>query len=496
MVWYRWATAENSWHVRVYFLIVCLWVACFIPSTSAQPSANSSEASESADSVQLRRLFDLALTQSSTYENLRELCQGIGPRLSGSAGAEQAVQWAEQKMRTLGADSVWLQPVMVPHWVRGNTEQGQLHRPGKPVENLPICALGGSVGTPKGGIRAGVVEVFRLTDLAKLGREKIAGKIVLYNRPMEPILINTFEAYSGCVDQRASGAAEAAAYGAVGVLVRSMNLRMDDLPHTGTMSYRAGLDSIPAAAISTNAAAALSRALRDDPNLEVSLELSCRNFPDALSYNVIGQVTGSRLPDEIILVGGHLDSWDLGEGAHDDGAGCVQSMAVLEGYRQTGLQPERTVRCVLFMNEENGQKGAIEYARLSGERGEVHVAAIESDRGGFTPRGFSVDGVDGVRETALARLRDWIGLLAPYGIHFADFGGAGVDISHLKAQNVALFGFVPDSQRYFDYHHAANDRFDAVNKRELELGAATLTSLIYLIDEHGLLVRPSVPQNR
>ncbi|MBI1193402.1 MAG: M20/M25/M40 family metallo-hydrolase [Bacteroidetes bacterium] len=449
---------------------------------------------EAADSVQLRQVFNLALTQSSTYENLRELCQGVGPRLSGSAGAQQAVLWAEQKLRDLGADSVWLQPVAVPHWVRGTaargtTESARLHQTGKPDQDLAVCALGGSVGTPEGGIRAGVVEVYRLTDLAKLGREKIEGKIVLYNRPMEPVLINTFEAYSGCVDQRASGAAEAAEYGTVGVLVRSMNLRMDDLPHTGTMSYREGLDSIPAAAISTNAAAALSKALRDNPNLEVSLELSCRVYPDALSYNVIGQINGSRLPDEIILVGGHLDSWDLGEGAHDDGAGCVQAMAVLEAYRQAGLRPERTVRCVLFMNEENGQRGAEEYARLSGEKSEVHVAAIESDRGGFTPRGFTVDGVDGVRETALARLRDWMGMLAPYGIHFADLGSAGVDISHLKPQNAALFGFVPDSQRYFDYHHAANDRFDAVNKRELELGAATLTSLIYLIDQHGILVQ-------
>jgi hypothetical protein len=438
------------------------------------------------DSALIRSLYDHALTASSTYSWLRELCKDIGPRLSGSAGAEKAVYWAQERLRQLGCDTVWLQPVTVPHWERGPLERATLHLPGAPDEVLAVCALGGSVGTAGGVLRAPVVEVFRLEDLERMGREQLEGRIVFFNRPMEPRLINTFEAYSGCVDQRSAGAREASAYGALAVLVRSMNLRMDDLPHTGTMSYGDAADSIPAAAISTLAAQRLSRALREQPDLEVSLQLSCRNFPDALSYNVIGELRGAEKPHEYLLVGGHLDSWDLAEGAHDDGAGCVQSMAVLESLVQLGIKPRRSVRCVLFMNEENGARGAAEYARRAARHGEYHLVAIESDRGGFSPRGFSVDGVEGVRRLALNRLQSWLPLLAPYGLHFADYGFSGVDIAPLREQGGALLGLVPDSQRYFDHHHADNDRLEAVNKRELELGAASMAALIYLLDRYEL----------
>lgn len=446
-----------------------------------------------SDSTRMRMAFDQALSNSSAYPNLVELCTDIGPRLSGSENAARAVEWAAEKLREIGCDSVWLQAVKVPHWVRGPREKALLHAKGQ-SEELQVCALGGSVGTwgrgADGGnrIRAQVVEVFGLEDLEAMGRERLEGKIVLYNRPMEPRLISTFAAYSGCVDQRGSGAAVAAEFGALAVLVRSMNLRDDDLPHTGVMRYRQTGDSIPAAAISTRDASMLSRALRQNPDLEISLELSCKNLPDVWSANVIGEIRGSVHADRIIAVGGHLDSWDMAQGAHDDGTGVVQSMAVLEAYRQMGWRPRHTLRCVLWMNEENGARGARVYAESVAEAfartGERHVMAVESDRGGFTPRGFAVDGLPEVQAEGLARLRAWTGELNGYGLHWAEPGHAGVDIGFLKDQGVLLLGLVPDSQRYFDYHHASNDRIEAVNKRELELGTAAMVGMIDLFDRN------------
>lgn len=436
---------------------------------------------QQSDSAQIRQIFDYALTGSKVYEDLHELCTEIGGRLSGSPEAERAVYWAKAKLEEMGLDSVWLQPVMVPHWVRGEREKASFQVEGAESQNLPLCALGGSIGT-NGRIRGEVIEVFSLEEVDELG-EQLRGKIVLYNRPMEARLINTFEAYSGCVDQRSSGAARAGKYGAQAVLVRSMNLRMDDFPHTGVMRYDEG-PRIPAAAISTNAAAQLSRLLHEGNKVFVELEMNCENLPDAPSFNVIGEIWGSEKPEEIIVVGGHLDSWDLAQGAHDDGAGSVQSMEVLRSFKALGLEPRHTVRCVLFMNEENGARGAREYARVARENEEKHILALESDRGGFTPRGFTVDGNEEVKSAGLNTMRQWLDLMAPYGIHAMDYGYSGVDINFLKDQGPLLIGFVPDSQRYFDYHHALNDNIDAVNRRELELGSASMVSLLYLLDKY------------
>ena len=217
------------------------------------------------------------------------------------------------------------------------------------------------------------------------------GKIVFFNRPFDPTQLNTFAAYGGAVDQRAYGASEAAKFGAVGVLVRSMASGLDDVPHTGGLAYKEGIDKIPAVAISTNDAETLSGLLKQG-SVTVYMKTSCRFFEDKLSYNVIGEIRGGEIPEEIVLVGGHLDSWDVGEGAHDDGTGCVQSMEVLHLIKLLGYRPKRTIRCVLFMNEENGLRGGRVYAEKAKENNESHLAAIESDRGGFTPRGFTVDG--------------------------------------------------------------------------------------------------------
>ncbi|MEX0272832.1 MAG: M28 family peptidase, partial [Flavobacteriaceae bacterium] len=387
---------------------------------------------QTEDEKQLRAIYDVALTKGKAYEWLNHLSNQIGGRLSGSIQAEQAVAYTKAQLEELGLDRVWLQPVMVPKWVRGTPEYAYVETyPGK-TTTVPICALGGSMATPAIGIKAPVVEVMGIEDLERLGTEGIKGKIVFYNRPMDPTLISTFQAYGGCVDQRYSGAAEAGKYGAVGVIVRSMNLRLDDYPHTGSMSYGDTPleERIPAAAISTNGAEFLSTTLKLNPDTQFYFKQNCRQFEDVESYNVIGEIRGSTYPNEIMVVGGHLDSWDLGDGSHDDGAGCVQSMDVLRLLRESGYTPKRTLRVVLFMNEENGLRGGNKYAEVAKQKGETHVFALESDAGGFTPRGFSFD----CSEENFQKIKAWTPLFEPYLIHQFIRGGSGADIGPLKDQ--------------------------------------------------------------
>lgn len=443
------------------------------------------------DAQMFQELYKAALSEGKSYDWLNYLSNQIGGRLSGSVQAEQAVTYTKKEMEGLGLDRVWLQPVMVPKWVRGTPEFAYIESEPGVTNNVPVCALGGSVATRAGGLKASVIEVQGVEDLPKLGKQNIEGKIVFYNRPMDPTLINTFEAYSGCVDQRYSGAAEAAKYGAVGVVVRSMNLSLDDHPHTGSMSYGdlALSERIPAAAISTKGADLLSTTLKLNPQIQFFLRQNCRQLPDTESYNVIGEIRGSEFPEEVIVVGGHLDSWDLGDGSHDDGAGCVQSMEVLHLLKKVGYRPKRTIRVVLFMNEENGLRGGLKYAEVAKEKKEKHLFALESDSGGFTPRGFSFD----CSLEDYNRILGWKELFEPYLIHQFTRGGGGADIGPLKDQGLVLSGLRPDSQRYFDYHHAESDTFDAVNKRELELGAAAMTSLVYLVDRYGFASPTGLP---
>jgi hypothetical protein len=437
---------------------------------------------QNADEKQLKSTYSTSLIDGQSYAWLDHLSNNIGGRLSGSTNAAKAVQYTKAELEKLGLDKVWLQEVIVPKWERGAAEKAYIMTGSERIE-VPICALGGSVATRFGGIEAEIIEVKGIEDLKVLGSAKIKGKIVFFNRPMQADLISTFEAYGGCVDQRYAGAKEALKYGAVGVVVRSMNLRLDDYPHTGSMGYEgvAVEDRIPAAAISTNGAELLSKQLEKDSKLTFAFTMHCKQFNDVLSHNVIGEITGSEFPNEIIIVGGHLDSWDLGDGSHDDGAGVVQSMEVLRLMKKTGYTPKRTIRVVLFMNEENGLRGGKKYAEVAKDKGEKHVFALESDAGGFTPRGFSFD----CSPENFAQVESWKALFKPYLIHYFEKGGSGADIGPLKDDQIVLAGLRPDSQRYFDHHHAANDTFDAVNKRELELGAATMTSLVYLFDKYG-----------
>lgn len=435
------------------------------------------------DEQRLKEIYDSALTNSKCYSWLDDLSNKIGSRLSGSAGAEKAVLYTKAELEKLGLDRVYLQEVMVPKWVRGEKETAYIQGFKKKIE-VPICALGGSVATSKNGLSAIVIEVHSIKELAELGTEKIKGKIVFFNRPMDSKEIETFDAYSGAVDQRYDGAKEAVKYGAVGAIVRSMSLRLDDFPHTGGMSYGdiPKEQYIPTAAISTNGAELLSRLLKTDAKLRLYFKQSCKQYDDVLSYNVIGEIKGSEHPEKIMVVGGHLDSWDLADGSHDDGAGVVQSMEVLNILKNIGYKPKNTIRAVLFMNEENGLRGGKKYNELAQTNKEYHIFALESDSGGFSPGGFSLD----CSEADFKAITAYGSLFEPYLIHSFVKGHAGSDIGPLQSKHIIKAGLKPDSQRYFDYHHAGNDKFDAVNKRELELGAATMTSLIYLLDQHGI----------
>ena len=434
------------------------------------------------DSLIIKKIYDTALLEGKSYDWLDYLSNQIGGRLSGSLHAEKAVKYTETELKELGLDKVWLQPVMVPKWTRGAKEYAYIETAPGVTSTTEICALGGSVSTPLGGLKAQVIEVTSLDEIEKLGEENIKGKIVFYNRPMQANLIQTFKAYGGCVDQRYAGAMEAAKYGAVGVVVRSMNLRKDDFPHTGSMTYGdlAPNLRIPACAISTNGANYLSSTLKLQPKLKFYFNQTCRTFPDVQSYNVIGEITGSENPNKFIVVGGHLDSWDLGDGSHDDGAGCVQSMEVLRLFKKINYKPKNSIRVVLFMNEENGLRGGKKYALDAKNKKEDHIFALESDAGGFSPQGFSFD----CDESSFKKIVSWKQLFKPYLVHFFEKGGSGADIGPLKKDGIVLVGLRPDSQRYFDYHHAANDIFEAVNKRELELGGAAMASLVYLFDTH------------
>lgn len=456
----------------------------FLTTTAALPAQTGFRTEPDAEKMKaVGHIFDQTLQDGRCYAWLESLCFRVGHRLSGSSGAEKAVTWAKSVMDTLGLDSVWLQPVMVPHWERGAPELVRLLRRGAPL-NLPALALGGSVATPEAGIQAEVVEVKTWEALDSLGAAgALKGKIAFLNRPMECTHVHTFRAYGGAVDQRVAGASRASRYGAVAMLVRSMGLRIDDYPHTGSLRYDSAHALIPAAAISTRAAEQLHEVLRLEGKATLFIKLNCRTLPDTRSYNVIGEIRGSEKPEEVILVGGHLDSWDVGHGAHDDGAGCVQSMEVLRTFRQSGYRPRHTVRCVLFMNEENGLRGGRTYAEEAIRKGEKHLLAIESDAGGFTPRGFSFDAEEAVLTEQFELVQSFAPYLERYGLHDWEKGGSGADIGPLKPLGGLLCGYRPDSQRYFDYHHTAADVFEAVNKRELELGAAAMAALVYLMDQ-------------
>lgn len=433
------------------------------------------------DSVFIKKMADDILKSKASYNNLYYLTKKIGGRLAGSPQMVMAEQWGANALKEAGADNIILQECMVPHWVRGKKEYAFLYN-GKNKQSLNITALGNSMGTGNKAVKAGVVQIKSFEELEKR-KEEIKGKIVFYDIPFEETFVRTFQAYSQSATYRSNGASRAAKYGAVAVLVRSMSHAMDNHPHTGAMNYNDSFPKIPAAALGLEDVAVLSKKLADNSLTEMELFTSGKFLPDTIGHNVIGELKGSLYPEKIITIGGHLDSWDLAEGAHDDGAGVVQTIEVLRAFKAAGYQPKHTIRFVLFANEENGLRGGRKYAEEAKAKNEQHIFALESDAGGFTPRGFGFS----VPEESWNKIQPWKTLLAPYyGDEFTK-GGGGADIGPLaRTLNVPVAGLTPDSQRYFDVHHAKSDVFEAVNIRELKLGAINMAALIYLIDKYGL----------
>jgi len=453
-----------------------IFVVILLMSNSIKMNAQQDE------SKVIKAFFDEALTDQTAYENLHFLCKNFSGRITGSSQAAAAVEFTYQLMNKMSLDAVEKQPVQVPRWVRGEEEVASIHSSKFGFKKVPVTALGMSIGTGESGLSAKIVEVHDFKQLETLGRKNIEGKLVFFNRPMDPTMINTFGAYGGAANQRTQGAANAGAYGAVGVVVRSLTTSQDDFPHTGVMSYNDTVPKIPAVAISTNGANLLNEWLKDDPDLNFKFRTTSYELPEVTSYNIIGEIRGSEFPDEIITVGGHLDAWEPGEGAHDDGAGCMQSIEVLRLFQKLGIQPKRTIRAVMFMDEEVAQRGGKEYARQAALKKENHYFALEADRGALMPRGFGVSATDERLEKILA-LKEYF---EPYGITQFKKGGGGVDISPLKQFGIPLSSFVPDMQRYFDFHHSGNDTFEQVNFREFQMGSAAIASFIYLIDKYDL----------
>ncbi len=456
--------------MRMIRMLLC----CLIAAMNLQAQTND-------DSVFIRKIANEILTNGDAYENLRTLTKKVGPRLAGSPASYKAEQWGLEALRKAGAEKAWLQECQVPRWVRGGKESAVVRFDGKKSMPLNVLALGNSEGTKGRKLTAPLIEIASFDELEQK-KDQVKGKIVFYNYEFNPTFIRTFHSYGDAVKYRGEGASRAAKLGAVGVLVRSMSHAADNHPHTGSLRYNDSFPKVPALALGLQDANELSERLKKSAGTAELISFA-RMLPDTLGNNVIGEIIGTEFPNEFITVGGHIDSWDTGEGAHDDGAGCVQAIEVLNVLKKLGYKPKRTIRAVLFANEENGLRGGTAYAEQAKAKGEKHYFALESDAGGFTPRGFGFTGTD----AQLEKMRGWLPLLKDYQVSFINKGGGGADIGPLnRTFGTPVCGLEPDSQRYFDIHHAPSDVFEAVNKRELELGAINMAALIYLVDKYGL----------
>jgi carboxypeptidase Q len=441
--------------------------------------------SQAEDSLMIKRIYDEILLNGKAYSNLHTLCKTVGQRLSGSPGMYKGEQWGLKVLKEAGAEKAYLQQCMVPHWVRGAKEEARFKttRNNSP-SSFKILAIGNSVGTGKAGVLAKVIEVKNFDELNKR-KDEVKGRIVFFNYPFNKTLLRG--AYGDAVRYRGGGASAAARYGALAVIVRSVTGAYDDNPHTGALNYNDSFPRIPAVAISTKDADNLSRQLKGMyANDDLFLRTNCVMLPDTIGHNVIGEIRGTEFPDEIITIGGHLDSWDPAEGASDDGTGLVQSIEILRAFNAIGYKPKRTIRIVLFANEENGGRGATKYAEEAKSKNEKHIMAMESDGGAEYPRGFSC----GMTKDQYAKVDAWKRHFIAYDadrFSFTEGGRGGADIGPLQTLfKTAQFGLNTTGQRYFDLHHSAIDVFENVNAQELNLGAALMASMVYLVDKYGL----------
>ncbi len=430
------------------------------------------------DSIEFRKIAFEVLNHSTAYDNLRSLTKDVGHRLSGSDAYEKAVDWSVAKLKEAGADKVWKQEVMIPVWKRG-AESLQIRTKGQKWKSVNMLSLGNSEGTKGKDLVGEMIVVNSYAEFDKLPESAVKGKIVLFNYPFKQELISMSDAYGDASSYRSRSASIVAKKGGKAVVVRSLSSTYDEHPHTGSMRYEADTEKIPAVAVGTKTADEMQKQIRNG-GLEVKLNSNCGMQADKKSYNVIAEITGKVNPQNIIIAAGHLDSWDVGEGAHDDGTGIVQSIEVLRAFKKLGIPNKNTIRVICYANEENGVRGGNSYLDYAKTTNENHLFAIESDAGGFTPRGFSLD----MPESDRQKIQAWRELFKPYQLHDFENVWGGVDIAPLKALKVPLAGLVPDSQRYFDLHHSALDTFEQVNKRELLLGAMAMTQLIYMIDQN------------
>jgi len=424
------------------------------------------------------RIVKSTLEGNTSWRKLEELCDDIGHRLSGSTNLAKAVEWAVETMKRDGHENVRAERVMVPRWVRGR-ESATMTVPRE--ETLHILGLGGSVGTPAEGITAPGLSVRDEAELEVLG-ERARGKIVLFDNSMPQYTVEHGTHYGTTVRFRGRGAVLAAKQGAVACLVRSVTARSLRSPHTGAMRYSNDVAKIPAAAVSTEDAAMISRLQARGIPVVVNLKMEAQTLEDAPSANVVGELRGRERPEEIVVISGHLDSWDVGQGAHDDAGGCVQAMEAISVLRRLNLVPRRTIRVVLWTNEENGLAGAKQYIKDHADELPNHVAAIESDGGSFRPDGYSLECHDKQKEAAaLEQMRQIVKLLAPLGEMKAELGGSGADIGAMKPAGVVLMGHSVESAIYFDYHHSFADTLDKVDPTELSQNVAVMATVAYVL---------------
>ena len=412
-----------------------------------------------------RRIVEEALSNRFAWDRLAELTDTFGHRLSGSESLEAVIRWTAEHMRSDGLENVRLDPVKVPHWVRGS-ESAQIVTPG--THMLSMLGLGNSIGTPPGGIEAELLVVRTFHELdAAAGRVK--NRIVLFNAP--------FTNYSETVQYRADGPSRAAAHGAVAALVRSVGPPGLRTPHTGALRYADGYPQIPAAAISTEDADRLQRMQDRGTHVRIRLSMEAKFLADAESFNVVGEIRGRERPEEIVVVGGHLDSWDVGTGASDDGAGCVVTWEALRLLKKLGLRPRRTVRVVLFTNEENGLRGAVAYRDKYRDQLANHVLMLESDSGVFAPSGFGFSGSDHARRTIQQIAR----LLARTGVQSISANGGGADIGpSVQAGNIPAMSLESDGD-YFRIHHTAADTVERIAPQDMSRAAAAIAVMAYVV---------------
>ncbi len=428
------------------------------------------------DSVQFSKISVEILNNGKGYTELRDLTKNIGHRLSGSEAYEKSVRWAEQKLRDAGADKVWLQEVMIPVWERGK-ESLQIQTSNGKWKRLKMLSLGNSEGTEGKDVSGEIIMVKSMEEYEKLSPEQVKGKIVFFNYPFSQSFVETFRGYGDAAKYRVNAASLTAKKGGKFAVIRSLSSAFDDVPHTGGMRYE-NENKIPAVAIGNTTADELEKLLQSQ-KVSAKLNSNCGMKGEKRSHSVIGEITGKK-DKSVIVVGGHLDSWDIGEGAHDDGAGIVQSIEVLRTFKKLGIQNNHTIRVVCFANEENGVKGGIQYGKTAKANNEKHLFALESDAGGFAPRGISLEMDDKKRN----QIKGWTNLFLPYGVYNFEGTYSGTDIYPLRDMGVPTAELVPDSQRYFDIHHTEEDTFEKVNRRELLLGAVAMTQMIYMIDKN------------